>query len=178
MSDFKGDFCPTLRPALAAKQPVSLNAIQLSAVAEGTIIHVLSKSDSPEMETRLRNLQQGVVRTVAPGQWFIVNDTLVPYADMKALFAALEPTATGVDQSHGRIRIRVEGSMAQRMLTQATALDLWPEVFPVGKSATTLIGHIATHLTRVDDSSFELIVLRGFSESLWEDLVRMILMSR
>lgn len=173
MSDFKGDFRQTLRPALGTKAPVSSNTIQLSTVAEGTIFHVLSASDTPEMEARLRNLEKGDVRTVAPGQWFIVNNTPFPHADMKALFAALEPFATGVDQSHGRIRIRVEGNMAERMLTQGTAVDLWLVVFPIGKSVTTLIGHIATHLTRVDTCAFELIALRGFAESLWDDLVRM-----
>ena len=29
------------------------------------------------------------------------------------------------------------------------------------------------HLTRVDGQVFEVIVLRGFAESLWDDLARM-----
>ncbi len=43
----------------------------------------------------------------------------------------------------------------------------------VGGSTATLIGHIAAHVTRVDKDAFEIIVLRGFAESLWDDLARM-----
>jgi sarcosine oxidase subunit gamma len=92
---------------------------------------------------------------------------------MKSLFAALEPRATGVDQSHGRVRIRIEGKMASRALSKGNAVDLDPSAFPVGQSAVTLIGHIAAHMTRVAPEAFEIIVLRGFAESLWDDLARM-----
>ncbi|SEH97851.1 sarcosine oxidase, gamma subunit family, heterotetrameric form [Rhizobium tibeticum] len=32
---------------------------------------------------------------------------------------------------------------------------------------------IAAHITRVDEDVFEIIVLRGFAEILWDDLARM-----
>jgi sarcosine oxidase subunit gamma len=36
-----------------------------------------------------------------------------------------------------------------------------------------LIGNIAAHITQVDEDAFETIVLRGFAESVWDDLARM-----
>ncbi|SEH97891.1 sarcosine oxidase, gamma subunit family, heterotetrameric form [Rhizobium tibeticum] len=53
------------------------------------------------------------------------------------------------------------------------AVDLALSECAVGRSTTTLIGHIAAHITRVDEDAFEIIVLRGFAESLWDDLARM-----
>ncbi len=173
MSDFKSDFRPTLRPVLGAKRAIASTAIKLSPLLESAIIHVLAAPDATDLELRLRDLAKGVVRAVSPGQWFIVGEHPLSHADMKALLATLEPRATGVDQSQGRVRIRIEGKMAERVLAKGTAVDLSLAAFSVGHSATTLIGHIAAHLTRVDGQVFEIIVLRGFAESLWDDLVRM-----
>ena len=39
-----------------------------------------------------------------------------------------------------------------------------------GASAQTLIGPIGVHLTRTGPRAFELMVLRGFADSLWHDL--------
>ncbi|QCL96336.1 sarcosine oxidase subunit gamma family protein [Agrobacterium tumefaciens] len=171
--DFKSGFRPALRPVLGAKRAIASTAIKLSPLPEGAIIHVLAAPDATDLEVRLRGLTIGDIRAVSPGQWFIVGEHPLSNADMKALLAALEPQATGVDQSQGRVRIRIEGKMAERVLAKGTAVDLSLAAFPAGHSATTLIGHIAAHLTRVDAQVFEVIVLRGFAESLWNDLARM-----
>ncbi len=174
--DFKSGFRPALRPVLGKKGAIASTAIQLSPLPEGAIIHVLAAPDTADMEARLRNLgslANGDVRAVSPGQWFIVGEKPLSHTEMKAFLAALEPQATGVDQSQGRVRIRIEGRMAERVLAKGTAVDLSIAAFPAGRSATTLIGHIAAHLTRLDGQMFEVIVLRGFAESLWDDLARM-----
>ncbi len=171
--DFKSGFRPTLRPVLGKKGAIASTTIKLSPLAEGAIIHVLAAPGAADMKVRLSSLAKGDVRAVSPGQWFIVGEQPLSHADMKTFLAALEPQATGVDQSQGRVRIRVEGRMAERVLAKGTAVDLSIAAFPVGRSATTLIGHIAAHLTRLDGQVFEVIVLRGFAESLWDDLARM-----
>lgn len=173
MSDFKSDFRPALRPVLGAKGAIASTAIKLFPLPEGAIIHVLAAPGTAGLEARLRGLTIGDVRAVSPGQWFIVGEQPLPHADMKALLTALEPQATGVDQSQGRVRIRIEGRLSERVLAKGTAVDLSLAAFPVGHATTTLIGHIAAHLTRVDGQVFEVIVLRGFAESLWDDLARM-----
>ncbi|MDK1374060.1 MULTISPECIES: sarcosine oxidase subunit gamma [unclassified Sinorhizobium] len=170
------EFRPTHRPALGTKQTVSSAALRLSPLPEGTIIHVLAQPGEQDVVSFLGRFTKSpahAVRPVSPGQWFIVHDEPMPHQEMKSLFATLEPRATGVDQSHGRVRIRIEGKMASRALSKGTAIDLDPSVFPIGQSAVTLIGHIAAHITRVGSEAFEIIVLRGFAESLWDDLARM-----
>lgn len=171
--DFKSGFRPALRPVLGKKAAIASTAIKLSPLPEGAIIHVLAAPGAADMEVRLRSLAKGDVRAVSPGQWFIVGEEPLSLAEMTAFLAALEPQATGVDQSQGRVRIRIEGRMAERVLAKGTAVDLSTAAFPAGCSATTLIGHIAAHLTRLDRQVFEVIVLRGFAESLWDDLARM-----
>nr|WP_313059113.1 sarcosine oxidase subunit gamma [Agrobacterium cavarae] len=171
--NFKSGFQPTLRPVLGAKKAFVSNMITLSALQEGTIIHVLAEPSAPAVEDRLRAVGKGNVRTVSPGQWFIVSDERLSHGELKALLDALEPQAMGVDQSQGRVRIRIEGKMVERVLAKGTAVDLSLPAFPVGSSVTALIGHITAHLTRLEESAFEIIVLRGFAESLWDDLVRM-----
>lgn len=172
------EFRPIRRPALGTNQTVSSAALRLSPLPEGTIIHVLARPGEQGMAPLLGSLADAethAVRPVSPGQWFIVREEPTSHQEMKSLCAALEPRATVVDQSHGRVRIRIEGRMASRTLSKGTALDLDPYVFAVGQSAVTLIGHIAAHITRVDTDAFEIIVLRGFAESLWDDLTRMCL---
>ena len=172
-SGFKSDFRPALRQVLGAKAAIASAAIKLSPLPEGMIVHVLASPDVSDMEARLRGLDKGDVRVVSPGQWFIVGEQPLSGVDMKTLLTALEPQAAGVDQSQGRVRIRIEGKMTERVLAKGTAVNLSLATFPVGRSAATLIGHIAAHITRIDISAFEIIVLRGFAESLWDDLVRM-----
>ncbi|PST26790.1 sarcosine oxidase subunit gamma family protein [Mesorhizobium plurifarium] len=170
------EFRPTLRPALASRQAVVAADFRLSPLPEGTIVHVLARPGQEGVVSFLGSLAGAAphaLRPVSPDQWFIIRDDPTPHQDMKSLFAALEPRATGVDQSHGRVRIRIEGKMAQRALSKGTALDLDPSAFPIGQSAATLIGHIAVHITRVGPDAFEIIVLRSFAESLWDDLARM-----
>ena len=94
-------------------------------------------------------------------------------AELRAL---LGETASPVDNSHGRALIRLGGAKARELLSFGTAVDLAVESFPPGACASTLLGHIAvTLLLRSDDPEagpvFDLVVARGFAESLWDWLI-------
>ncbi|MCZ4094044.1 sarcosine oxidase subunit gamma family protein [Sinorhizobium psoraleae] len=171
------DFPIALRPALGSATGPALRGVSLTAMPEGHVVQVLGRRPhAPDLSGVLEKAAGPAPRTVraaGPGQWFIVGDAPLSRDEFAALSAALQPHATAVDQSHGRIRIRVEGTMVKRMLAKGTAVDLDPGAFPVGTSAMTLLGHVSVHLTRIEIAAFEIMVLRGFAESLWEDLVRM-----
>lgn len=166
----------TSRPALAGKQPISSDVIGLRPLPEGHVVHVLAKTGGQDLATFLAGVTNNVshvVRTGAPGQWFLVGDTVMSQSDMNALFEKLLPHASGVDQSHGRVRIRAQGATVERMLAKGTAVDLALSSFPVGHATTTVIGHISAHITRVGENMFDIMTLRGFAESLWDDLLHM-----
>lgn len=165
-----------LRPVLASMQPIASSAISLEALPEGHVIHVLGQPGDDNLNDVLESLSDGgphAVRTISPGQWLIVGNEPKSYGELAASFAALQPRAFGIDQSQGRIRMLARGPMVERVLAKGTAVDLAPSEFPVGHTTTTLIGHISAHVTRVGIDAFEIIVLRGFAESLWDDLARM-----
>ena len=162
------------RAAIGAAPVPGSDAFAMKALPEGTAVQVLGKPDGEDLTGLLRELAGAgttAVRTAGPGQWFLVRDEPTSHADLHALLVRLAPHAFGVDQSHGRVRIEVSGSAATRVLAKGTAIDF--ESMATGQSAMTLIGHISVHMTRTAPDRFELMVLRGFAESLWEDLVHM-----
>lgn len=164
------------RPVLGTKTAFRSAGISLTALPEGHVIHVLGKPGGPDLAPLLSRMTGGkphAVRTASPAQWFIVGDGPLSATDIARVIDTLPPGVAGIDQSHGRVRIRIEGSMVEQALAKGTAVDLAVSAFPVGHSATTLIGHLPAHVTRVAEDAFELIVLRTFAESLWDDLVTM-----
>lgn len=163
----------TLRPALA-RLPLQRSGLRIEALLEGTVLHLLAPVGSGPAGLTAELGASGLsLRPVSPGQWFAVGDAVLSNTARAALAARLKPAAEVVDQSHGRVRIALSGPMATRVLAKGTAADLSLTAFPIDHATTTLIGHIAAHLTRIAEDRFELIVLRGFAESQWEDLDRM-----
>ncbi|WP_439619102.1 sarcosine oxidase subunit gamma family protein [Shinella sp.] len=169
---------PDLRalPALADRTPLVSHGIRLSPLPEGTVLQMIVGPGAPDQTAnveRLANESGLAARPLSPGQWLLIGDKPTRRADMKHLLAALEPQASGIDQSQGRVRMRLEGPMAVKVLAKGTAVDLNQRAFPPGRSVATLIGHIAAHLTRHDVEDFEISVLRGLAEACWIDLAGM-----
>ena len=168
------DFELVHRPAVGAMPVPSSGDFAIRAMSEGTLIHILGKPDGADLADMLRDLFGGeanAIRSFGPGQWLVVKDQPTSHGELQAQFAKLAPHAFGVDQAHGRVRIEVSGRAVVSVLAKGTAVDF--EGMAVGQSAMTLIGHISVHLTRTGAERFELIVLRGFAESLWEDIIQM-----
>ena len=159
-------------PALADRRPLTSPQVTLSALPEGTVLQVIAGPKTPDL-TRLAVEAGLVARAIAPGQWFLVGNRPTAHQDMRRVLAMLEPDASGIDQSHGRVRMLMEGPMAAAVLSKGTAVDLDPTVFPPGTTAATLVGHVSAHLTRLDNEAFEITVLRGFAAALWDDLALM-----
>lgn len=160
MSEIALSELPILRrAALADKGVETFGAVTLESVKEATVLHVLGKpGDAPPA------VPPGFeARSAGPGQWFVVGsaDQDLPTFDDSFFI---------VDQSHGRVLIRISGAPVRKVLAKGTALDLHPDQFAMGAAATTLIGHIAVNLSRTGEDQFELLVLRGFAESLWHEL--------
>lgn len=113
------------------------------------------------------------VRATGPDQWFAVSDAPIPNADLDTLTDALADTAHVIDQSHGRVRIAIEGVHAAAALAKGVGVDLHPDAFPIGRAAAMQCGHVSVHLSRTGETRFELIVLRGYALTLWESLIEM-----
>lgn len=151
------------RTALGEKGPSRFGTVTLETVPDTCILHVLGKPGDAAPTP-----PQGFdLRPSAPGQWFAVGPAGVDYS------AAFGAGVYVVDQSHGRVLIRISGAPVRSVLAKGTALDLYPDQFPIGAATTTLVGHIAVHLCRTGEDQFDLLVLRGFADSLWHELEAM-----
>ena len=137
--------------------------VTLRALPEGRVVLLLTRAGAaaPALDA---------LRPAGPGQWFLVADTQLGPDDLGEIAATLPDVAVS-DQSHGRVRIAVEGAKAAAMLAKGTAVDL--DALPVGESTTTLIGPLGVHLTRTGETGFELMVLRSFAAALWHDIETM-----
>ncbi len=146
--------------------------VRLMALPEGRVLHVLA-ADERALDTDLRAAALGDVRFCSVGQWFIVGDEPLSRGDPDALSRRLADVAAVSDQSHGRVRIGISGPNVRDLLAKGTAVDLDDAAFPVGRSVMTLIGHIGVNLARTGADKYEMIVLRGFAESLWDEMIHM-----
>ena len=173
MADF---FALASRPVLALAPLGTPGApLRLEARPEGRLIQALATGKNVEIAGRLAAIAGDApfaVRSYAPGQWFLVGDTPLAPGDLARLAEQVAGQAALSDQSHGRVRLSVEGPAARQLLAKGTGVDLGEAVFPVGRSAPTLYGHIGIHLTRTAPERYELIVLRSFAVDLWEQLAK------
>ncbi|WP_438751682.1 sarcosine oxidase subunit gamma family protein [Pararhizobium sp. O133] len=176
------DFALLHRPVLATAKSGAFGArstsgrITLTALPEGHVLQVLASAGRADVEQALAQLGDGgvqAIRPYGPGQWFLVGDAAFSSAEIFAMAAQLNGAGSIADQSHGRVRIGIAGSAVETVLAKGTAVDLALSQYPVGRSAMTLIGHISALITRTGPDSFELMVLRGFAESLWDELIEM-----
>ncbi|CDM61247.1 MULTISPECIES: sarcosine oxidase subunit gamma family protein [Rhizobium] len=176
------DFSHLHRPALADAKSGSFGAsstgkrIRLTALPEGHVLQVLAARGSGELQSLIPRIGDGTphsVRPYGPGQWFVVGDAPLSATEIFGRTPLLDGRAWLSDQGHGRIRIGISGPAVETVLAKGTAVDLDSANFPVGRSAITLIGHISALITRTGMESFELLVLRGFAESLWDELIQM-----
>lgn len=170
------DFVLEHRAALGDKKSLSFMGVKLEVLPEGHVLHALAGSADGDLSGAIRTTLGGdpmAVRFVTPGQWFIVGDNALSHAEFTGISDRLKALVDIVDQGHGRVRISLSGEKATTVLAKGTAADLALSAFPVGHATTTLIGHIGAHITRTGDNAFELMVLRGFAESLWNELADM-----
>jgi len=146
--------------------------LTMTALAEGTVLLLLS-SGSDDLAAALKDHSDFDVRDAGPGQSLAVRDTPLPTTALSDMEKALEGKADVVDQSAARVRIVIEGKSVRGMLAKGVPVDLHPDQFETGRSATTLCGHVGVHLTRTGTDRFELFVTRSYAAALWESLIEM-----
>lgn len=111
------------------------------------------------------------LRAVGPGIWQICGDAdRVPQT--VALRAQLDGVATVVDLGHARASLRLTGPDATRTLAKHCGLDLDLAAFPAGSATNTRFGHLGMTLSRTDETTFELLVFRGYATYVFESLVQ------
>lgn len=158
------DFELIHRPVLAGSKSLASDRVRLTPLPEGTVWQVFGSTSGTASLAAAASASGLSLRANGPGQWYLVGDR-------PGIVVALPDGFTAVDQSHGRVRIAVEGVAVEDVLAKGTGIDL--ARFEVGHATTTLVGHVSAHIARTAADRFELMPLRSFAESLWHDLETM-----
>jgi len=163
---------PEKRSVLADKAISQGPGIRLEALPEGHLLQVMGATTTEGLEAHLSaaGIKDSAVRPAGYRQWFIAGNDMLSKALIQDFSNALAGSAFVSDQSHGRVRIGVSGPLAAQLLSKGTAVDLHPSAFPEGHAAVTLFGHISVQVARTGACDFELMVLRSFAQSLYEEL--------
>ncbi len=142
--------------------------VTLTILHPQSLVMVIARSGKAKSTKEvLGTLRKVRVMWAGPDQYYVQGAHAVD------LEGKLKDLASVIDQSHGRVTIRVDGPKSRNVLAKGTPVDLYTDEFAVGSSAVTQMAHVGIHLTRVGDNAFELSVFRGFSESFWEWLTEM-----
>lgn len=158
------------RPPIAREGALQLGGLTLAAPSSGQVLQLMARPGTvteSDILTALEGGETADLRPAGPGQWLLVCDNASATALLERQFGARLHV---VDQTHGRSRIQLSGQAVRQVLAKATGADLHPAEFPVGHAVMTLLGHIGANLARTGEDIFELLVLRGFAESLWDEL--------
>jgi methylglutamate dehydrogenase subunit D len=132
--------------------------VTLSVIHPATLVTVIARKGKSKL----------VADAMKSAMWAGADQYYVQGNSATELKKRLGANASVIDQSHGRVVIRISGARSRDVLAKGTPVDLHPEQFPIGKSAMTQMAHVGVHLTRTGKDEFTLSVFRGFSESFWE----------
>jgi sarcosine oxidase subunit gamma len=111
---------------------------------------------------------------LGPNEWMLVGEQ----ADMSRVVAVLsvelkQQHAAVSDLSGGQITYRLSGDGARQLLSKGCALDLHPTVFGAGACAQTGLAKASVILRPLgNESGFDVLVRRSFSDYLWQWLLR------
>jgi methylglutamate dehydrogenase subunit D len=109
---------------------------------------------------------------IGVGRWFVAAEPgktdFVPL-----LRARLAGLASIVDQSDGRVVLRLRGDRVRHVLAKGVPVDLHPRSFKTGDVASTLVAHIGVQIEQLDDQpTFQLMAFRSLAGSLWSWLTK------
>lgn len=151
----------------------SRRADHLEILAEPMVVSVVALPSRVEaVETVLRDTWPEQIRTIGPGDWLLVGahlDQTLP----KALKARLASDALVTDQSSGRAVMLLSGPHCRDILAKLTPLDLDPQMFETGRSATAFFAHVSATITRTGEDLFEIALMRSFALFAYEELMEM-----
>jgi len=168
----------------AATSNKATAGIRMSEVAHRTIVNIRGAASDPAFASAVQ-LATGVTlphraNTVAtgggrqilwlgPNEWWVTG----PDGEADALVEALREKfagqhATVCDVSESRAIIVLRGVRAREVLMRGVSLDLHPREFIVGQCAQTGVSRANALIHLFDDEpTYELYVLKSFSDYLW-----------
>lgn len=101
-----------------------------------------------------------------PGQWLAIAERDEDRDLEVELKGKLAGIASVVDQSDGRVIVRISGARARDVLVKGVPIDLHPRAFKPGNVAITHASHIGIILWQLDDKpTYEAAMFRSYADS-------------
>ena len=148
------------------------NPNHLSVIRRPAIFSVLAhRGNEASVKQALNSIEGALLRDCARGEWLVVS-TASGAAVVENLLGEITG-ASAVDQSDGRVLLRISGPNVRKILAKCVAVDLHPDAFSIGASANMLCCHVAANLARTGAEAFEIIVPRSFAGSVFEEMMEM-----
>ncbi|MDF1720818.1 MAG: hypothetical protein P1U65_09095 [Minwuia sp.] len=139
--------------------------LTLSERRPGSIVEVGCWPDTlNRMQMVLPQLARNTaILDLAPGRWWVVAEQTGVARDLER---GIEPgLGAVVDLSDARAALRVSGPAMPDLISRILPLDFRDDRLPPGGSAETVTAHMNVTLHRVDATTVDLFVFRGFTRS-------------
>jgi sarcosine oxidase subunit gamma len=150
------------------------SADHLAVIRHATIFSVLAHSGQEDWAlAALKAMPDVSVRNVGPGEWLVVSETLGPDSLARDFSMLDAQRLSFFEQSDGRTLLRLSGPNVRRILAKCVAVDLHAESFGEGHSGTMLCCHVSANLARIGADIFEIIVMRSFAGTVFEEIMEM-----
>ena len=158
--------------------------VTMSEIAHRTIVNIRGTASDPALSSAVEaatgvalppaanTVSTGGSRQIlwlGPNEWWATG----PDGEADVLVEALREKfvgqhASACDVSESRAVIALKGPRARDVLMRGVSLDLHPREFRVGQCAQTGVSRANALIHLVDDTpSFEIYVLKSFSDYLW-----------
>ncbi len=112
-------------------------------------------------------------RSSGPAEWLVVSEGIAPESLSRDLAALGSHRASFLDQSEGRVVLRISGPHVRKILAKVAGLDLHPDSFDIGTAAATLCCHVPANLARTGEDVFEITVMRSYAGTVFEEMIEM-----
>ena len=170
-------------PLLNPEQPlVDVEGLKLVARQNTTSVQVLAFKNQHAATAEALTKALGIEASTTPGvcnskdntqvvwngpnQWMVISEGDGADALLETVQNAVGEKAAVVDQSHGRVGLRISGEHARYIMQKNCALDLHPRSFGPGSAAQTMVAHVGALVIQVDDQpAYDMFVNRSFARS-------------
>lgn len=150
------------------------NAHHLAVLRRPVVFSVLAHAGHETFVAEaLAEMEEISVRAVGPCEWLVVSEAIAPESLWRDLGALGPMRASFIDQSDGRVILRLSGPKIRSVLAKCTALDLHPDLFALGQATNTLFCHVAVNLCRTGIDVFEIALPRSYAGFVFDEVMEM-----
>lgn len=172
------NWTPISHPALNAvpRESLTMASLAPSAGKRAALCAALHNAYGVELPKEPGRRVEGETISfvwAGPNQWLAIAERAGDRDLERELKSSLAGLASVVDQSDGRVVVRISGPRARDVLAKGVPIDLHPRTFRPGDVAITHASHIGIILWMLDDTpTYEAALFRSYAESFahWLDV--------